>query len=314
MKNDPIVAALARLDEIDPQTADGKKHLAKALSAKSNLVAAKAARIAGETLCADLMPDLAAAFGRFLEKGAALDKGCAASTAIARALVAFDCDDASLFRRGIKHVQMEAVWGGAQDTAAELRSICAMGLANSGDPRRLRDLTELLVDREWTARAGAVRAIAAVGSEAASLLLRYKTLLGDKDAEVLSESISALLETDGAEALPLACELAGSRTADVRETAILALGASRRADAIEWLKQQYEHSADTAAKKCILLALASSRTEAAIDFLLGLIRDASPGAASLALSALTIQRADPHLRAAVEEAARNRTDIPKLPE
>jgi len=220
--------------------------------------------------------------------------------------VKLDHDDADLFRRGMKHVQMEGVWGGSEDTAAELRAVCATGLANSRDPRKLRAMVELLTDRQWPARIGAVRAIATVGSEAAALLLRFKALIGDREPEVLSECLTGLLEVDGAEALPLAAQLVDAKEAEVREAAILALGASRRADAIEYLKEKFGAAADRDTRKCILLALASSRTETAIEFLLDLIRQGSDTTAALALSAMSIHAGDARLQEAVEQAKAGR--------
>jgi HEAT repeat protein len=306
MKNDPIQTALAALDDIQVGAPDAGKRFGKALAAKSNLIVAKAARIAGDAQLTELTGDLAAAFGRFLDKGSAADKGCVALTAMARALVKLDHDDADLFRRGMKHVQMEGVWGGSEDTAAELRAVCATGLANSRDPRKLRAMVELLTDRQWPARIGAVRAIATVGSEAAALLLRFKALIGDREPEVLSECLTGLLEVDGAEALPLAAQLVDAKEAEVREAAILALGASRRADAIEYLKEKFGAVADRDTRKCILLALASSRTETAIEFLLDLIRQGSDTTAALALSAMSIHAGDARLQEAVEQAKAGR--------
>jgi HEAT repeat protein len=306
MKNDPIQTALAALDDIQVGAPDAGKRFGKALAAKSNLIVAKAARIAGDAQLTELTGDLAAAFGRFLDKGSAADKGCVALTAMARALVKLDHDDADLFRRGMKHVQMEGVWGGSEDTAAELRAVCATGLANSRDPRKLRAMVELLTDRQWPARIGAVRAIATVGSEAAALLLRFKALIGDREPEVLSECLTGLLEVDGAEALPLAAQLVDAKEAEVREAAILALGASRRADAIEYLKEKFGAAADRDTRKCILLALASSRTETAIEFLLDLIRQGSDTTAALALSAMSIHAGDARLQEAVEQAKAGR--------
>src|SRR6516164_8318020 len=120
MKNDPIETALARLDEIDPLDPAGRADLSKALSAKFNLVIAKAARIAGEACVTQVKDDLAAAFQRLLPRGAAADKRCAALTAIARALYALDYDDPELYRAGMKHFQLEASFGPPVDTAADL--------------------------------------------------------------------------------------------------------------------------------------------------------------------------------------------------
>lgn len=306
MKNDPIESALARLDEIPLHTPEGKAAFTKALAAKSSLVVAKGARLIGNAQWTELNGEMAGAFDRMIAKGAAADKGCAAMIAIARALVQLDYDAPDLFLRGIRHVQMEAAWGGAVDTAAELRGVCAMGLVNSTYPHKLRELLPLLVDGAWRVRAGAIRAIAVIGTEAASLLLRFKMLSGDSDCEVMSECFMAMLALEGSESVPLVAGFARSGSDEVREAAILALGASRRADAVEWLIAEFARTADPAGRNCILLSLSTSRVEAAIAFLLGLIRSGSPSASALAIDALAIHSRDEQLRAQVEAAAASR--------
>ena len=205
---------------------------------------------------------------------------------------------------------MEPVWGGSSDTAVELRAVCAMGLVSTAYPRMLRELVDLLVDREWQARAGAVRAIATIGSEAASLLLRLKSLLGDEEPEVLSDCFSGLLAVEGAEALPLVTTFARTRNQEVREAAILALGASRRADAVEWLKERFGGVADPETRQCILLSLATSRTEPAIAFLLDVIRGGSVEASAMAVSAMEINRTDRRIQEEVEKALEARATAP----
>ncbi len=306
MKNDPVQAALAALDEIPPHTAEGRKQLAKALASRSNLVAAKAARIAGDAQWTGMTDDLAAAFERFLKGGADLDKGCVAMNAIARALFALDYRECELFLHGIRHVQPEPVWGGSSDTAAELRAICAMGLASTSYPDRLRALVDLLVDREWQARAGAARAIAAIGSEAAMLLLRFKALSGDREPDVLSDCFSGLLASDGLEGVRLVTSFAGAKDREVREAAILALGASRRGEVIEWLKERFANVADPETRQCILLSLATSRTESAIGFLLGLIRDGAGATSAMAVSAMEVNRADRRIEEEIGKALQAR--------
>lgn len=306
MKNDPVELARARLDEIPLHTEEGRRQIAKALASKSNLVAAKAARIAGDAQWSELTSELAAAFDRFLNRGADLDKGCAALNAIARALYTLDFSDPDLYLKGMKHVQMEPVWGGSVDTAAELRAVCAMGLASTSWPEKLRELVHLLVDREWQARAGAARALASAGSEPALLLLRLKALSGDQEPEVLSDCFNGLLAAEGAEAVRLVASFALSKDQGVREAALLSLGASRRADAVEWLTERFVRVADIDTRQCILLSLATSRTEPAIAFLLELIRDGSGSSSELAMAAMEINRVDRRFQEQVEEALRAR--------
>jgi HEAT repeat protein len=308
MKNDPIESAIERIDHIPLRTPEGKAALAKALAAKSNLVVAKAARAAGGAQWIEMAEEMVLAFDRMIAKGAAIDKGCAAMTAIARALVQFDSDVPELFLRGMRHVQKEPVWGGTEDTAIELRGVCAIGLANSSYSDKLRELVPLLVDGAWGARVGAIRALAAIGSEPASLLLRFKMLSGDTETEVMSECFAAVLAVEGASGVPLVTKFAGSGDGEVREAAILALGESRRADAVEWLTAEFASVADPSLRKCILLALSTSRTEAAIGFLLDVVRNGSVSSANHAMAALAIHTHDEALRAQTDEASRARGD------
>ncbi len=248
------------------------------------------------------MTNLAAAFDRMIEKGASVDKGCAAMIAIARALVQLDYDGPNIFLAGMRHVQMEGSYGPPIDTAAELREVCAMGLANSAYPHKLREIILLAVDKEWRVRAGAIRAIAVVGNESASLLLRYKMLIGDRDPEVMSDCFASVLQLEGSEGVKLVAGFAKSDNPEIREAAILAIGASRRSDAIDWLIARFPQTADPPGRKCILLALSTSRTETAMEFLLGQIRTATDTTAGLAADALGIHSRDHHLADQIDAA------------
>ena len=127
------------------------------LDRKVNLLAAKAAALAGEFGRVDLAPQLAAAFSRFIADAARSDKGCRALKAIAKAL--FDLgappEAGEVFLAGIRHVQKEGGFGPPEDVAAELRGICALGLVKIGYPDVLVELADLLTDAEPEARAGA---------------------------------------------------------------------------------------------------------------------------------------------------------------
>jgi len=246
------------------------------------------------------------AFDRLIKRGAEADKGCAATIAIARALYALDYDGADLYLTGMHHVQREPGYLRPTDAAVELRAVCAMGLASTNYRYKMRELVDLLTDSEWQARAGAARAIAAVGSETAALVLRLKTRLGDEEPDVLADCFSGLIEIEGADALPLVTSFTESGEEEVRDAAILALGASRRADAINWLKERFGQVADRETRKSILLALATSRTEPAIEFLLDVIRTGSEQSSALAVTAMEVNRGDSRIREEVERALRAR--------
>ena len=100
--------------------------------------------------------------------------------------------------------------------------------------------------------------------------------------------------------------MADSAAEEVREAALLALGASRRADGIEILKARYEATADPKTKKCVLLALSSSRTEQAIEYLCGLIREGSQATIDAVISSMSLHRDDARIQDQIEKALSSR--------
>lgn len=308
MKPDPADAIPERLALVDPGTAEGAKVFASALASKYFRVVVKAAKIADNLRAVTLCPAMAEKLRALLDKADGADKGCAAMEALARALVSLDLDDPELYLLGMKYVQKEASWGPPVDTAVSLRATCAMGLANGYYPSKLQPMIELLVDPEWGARVGAARAIGAVGTEAAFLLLRFKARVGDENAEVISQCLESLLAGEGAAALDLATSIATGGSEETREAAVLALGASRRADAVAWLMARVPVTMRERDRQSLLLAISSSRTEAALDYLLELLRTASSAVFAQANEALAIHNRDGQLRERIDEAiaARNK--------
>src|SRR5260370_37625918 len=110
--------------------------LRKALDDRANVVVAKAAKIAAELELQDLMPDMARAFDRLLEKPVASDPQCWGKNALAIALRDLGYQCAEPFLRGLRHIQMEAVWGGRSDTAQVLRAACCAALPQCTDSPR----------------------------------------------------------------------------------------------------------------------------------------------------------------------------------
>src|SRR6185503_944611 len=112
----------------DPTSPDSLALLHQVLAGRSSHAAAKAAAIAGEHEIDGLVPDLVAAFERFSIEAVKKDPGCAAKTAIADALYRMNRAETDVYLKGIRHVQMEPVFGGKADTATELRGVCALAL------------------------------------------------------------------------------------------------------------------------------------------------------------------------------------------
>ncbi len=291
---------LAELRRQEPSP-EGRAELARHLNSKMNQVAAKAARIAAEWQAAELIPELAAAFERFLVKPETSDTRCAAKIEILKALCRLEYSSPSLFRRGIRHVQMEADWGRLVDTAAEVRALSAMGLAQTDYPEAVEEILPLLLDSERDARIGAVRAIAASGLPGDTLLLRLKALTGD-EPEVLGECLSALLRATPANSMEFVAKFLEHGDEAAAEAAALALGESRQEGAFEVLRNTFAHAHGRALRSTLLLAIALLRREAAIDYLLDLVRNGEGQTAADAAAALDMYKEDPKLRERLEEA------------
>src|ERR1700691_3058581 len=196
---------LAGLDAIRKQPADAVEPLRKALTNRNNFIAAKAADIARELRDTQLTPELLKAFGHFFDNPIKSDPQCWAKNAIGKALAAFEHQEPEVFLRGMKHIQLEPVWGGSSDSAGTLRSTCAFALVQCRglrEPELLQHLVDLLGDKEKSVRADAVRAIEQVGSPSAALLLRLKAITGSDEPEVLGACYGGVLRIEGPKSIP----------------------------------------------------------------------------------------------------------------
>jgi hypothetical protein len=308
-KPDPVELALERLGNLrtEPNTAVVAAELRKALKDRSNLVVAKAATIAGELRITDVIADLAAAFDRLMANPAKLDKRCAATFAIAGALHSLDYVEPDPYLRGIRHVQKEGSFGPPVDEAAKLRAQCALGLVRSRYPDALVIVAELLADPESHARIGAVRALASNGGEGGVMLLRYKALIGDKDSEVVTECLSALLSADFSRSLPFVARFMDAEDEEFAESAVLAIAAQRRAEAFAVLRAKWDRSVYSELRDKLLAAFATMRLEEASNFLVELVESASTPTAVTIVKVLAAYHRDEvvrkKLRAIVEAGA-----------
>ena len=266
---------LAALDALPAERTAKIDALQRALSGSHYRIAAKAARLAEDALLYELVPKMLDAYARFLDKPLKTDPSCYAKKAIARALVALDCNDTEFYRRGLQYRQLEPVWGGTADTAVDVRTSCAMGLVASGYSRALVELTALLHDTDAAARVGAVRAIACGNPREAELLLRSKVLGGDAEPQVLGECFSGLLDVEPDESIGLVAGYLTHADEAVRELAALALGESRLDGALAPLQQAWnEPLLGNELRRSLLRAAAAHRSDAAVDWLLALVAEA----------------------------------------
>jgi hypothetical protein len=302
-----VDAELAVLDELPADRTAKVEALKRALSGHYR-VAAKAARAAEDSLLYELVPSLLASYARFLDKPLKQDPSCFAKKALARALVALDCNDVEFFLRGVRYRQLEPVWGGTADTAVDVRSSCAMGLVASGYSRALVELTALLNDADAAARLGAVRAIACGNPREAELLLRSKVLSGDAEPQVLGECFTSLLSAEPEESIGFVAGYLGHADDGVRELAALALGESRLEGALAPLKDAWNGVLLGAElRRTLLRAAAAHRSEAAFDWLLTIVADARAPVALEAIEALALYRHNAKLER-LEAAVRDRAD------
>jgi len=272
------LAALEQLRRQPRETA--VTPLQKALAQRNNYLVAKAADLSRDLRLSELIPDLVATFDRFFANPIKSDPQCWAKNAISKALAGLEYEEAELYLRGMRHVQLEPVWGGQSDTAATLRATCALALVpcrSLSETQLLSYLLELFADKEKSVRAEAARAVASVGSPSAALLLRLRAVLGGDEPEVFGACCSGILSIEGTAAVPWVRRFLAAAD-DVAAEAALAIAADRSLEAFAALRDRSLEEHDPWFLGVLLSAIALTRQEAAIEFLLELVRTRSPHA------------------------------------
>ncbi len=309
-KSVKLEQALAELDAIrdDPQSDQATAFLRHSLQKQPAIVVANSAKLIGDQELRDLVPDLVAAFPRFVADGVKQDPGCFAKFRIAEALYKLEIPSEEIFLTGIRYVQLEPVWGGSEDTACSLRNVCALGLVNASYAEVMLELADLLADREPTVRSGAIRAIAGSGQLAALPLLRYKAQVGDAELAVMADCWATLLEMDADRSLPLVQKHLVDPTFDnlaLCEIAALAIGEAKVVGGFAvleafWQRIRTRQLQFDELNRSVLLAIAMLRSPEAIKFLKGMLREQPVPEAIAALAALRIYQSDRNLWEQVE--------------
>ena len=285
------------------------KATAKALSDRHYLLVARAAELCAERLIYDSEPDLIRAYDRLLANPAKKDPGCTAKGAIARALVALDSQDSDFYLAGIRYEQREPVWGGTVDTAVDLRCTCAMGLVATAYPRALIELVTLLHDPEPHARSGAARAIACTEPLAAEAVLRSKALTGDPEAEVIGDCLVGLLQVEPDASPSFVAGFLDDPDPDIDQLAALALGESRLDEALRLLRERWdEQPLKRDRDRLLLRAAVLHRSEAAFEWLCGLVANGDKTSARLIVEELAVYRANKKLHRRLSAAMDERDD------
>ncbi len=291
--------------------ADAVALIRKSLVNRSNFLVAKAARLAEDTGLTDLIPELLAAYDRFFINAEKADPQCWAKNALSRALSKLECRDKDVFLRGLRHHQMEPVWGGVSDSAGTLRANCAHALVacdGLDNQELLVLLLDALVDKDKSVRVEAVRAAAQLG-EIAVPVLRLRAMIRGEEPEVLGQCFSALLAIERDAAIPFVAGFLDPGDDPAGEAAF-ALAEMRSQSALAALLKRQKEFADEWFSGVLLSAVALTRLPEAIDFLISLIEH-EEREAPRAIEALSRVPANDELSARLEQTVQA-TGSPKL--
>jgi hypothetical protein len=258
-----------------------------------------------------LIPDLVRAFDRLFEKPVERDPQCWGKNAIAITLRDLGYQSSEPFLRGLRHIQMEPVWGGREDTAQVLRAACCAALPQCADLTRdevLRHLVDAFTDVSDKVRVDAARSLEHMGGADCALLLRLKARIGDKESHVTGQTFESLLRLQREGALPFVAEFLDSDGDEVCGEAALALGSSRLPEALTILKQACKRPRDWNRKQVFLRGISASRLPEAIEFLVDLLNSGRAGEPAQALEALALHRDATDIKRTVEEAIMRKRD------
>jgi HEAT repeat protein len=294
-------AELAALSN-KPLTEDALADIQHALLGSNNYLAAQAAAVIEKRKIEALLPDLLTAYDFFLDDPARRDKGCLAKTAVVKALVALNSYEEQLFLQGVRYIQMEPVYGGQADSAADLRSQSALGLLQLGYGDILFELVNLLQDSELQCRMTAVSALVALGSDSSELLLRFKCLAGDADPKVVDNCFAGLLEINLDRSLPFVAQFLEDEDDILAESAALALGETADVRAFDLLHAVWQSTVSEKKRTSLMLPIALTRQEAAFEFLFETIRTGPESYAKAAVDACRIYDYDKQFQERVRKA------------
>lgn len=293
MPTPSIDRQLQELRALSDRLPDGAalERLRDYLGNRSNVIVARASKLAAGIPEHPLGPELVAAFHRFLVDPVRTDRGCLAKVAVVDALRASTDPNVDVFFAGLRHVQLEPTYGGRVDTAAALRAGCALGLVEAGVDGVLDELAVLLADAEADARLGAARALAACGP-LATPLLRLKALTGDDQPLVTAECLSGLMTIAPLESFDFVSSLIDPARPEMSGHAAMALAESRMPQAFEVLKAKWDAALLPEFRRELLLPIGLTRDEHAPTFLLNVLESGDFPAATAAIAALAIYKGD----------------------
>jgi hypothetical protein len=301
---------LKGLEELrrDPPAEAPVAVLEAALSSRHGLLIAKAATIIREQRYGGFGGALESALGKLLEAAWSHDPGCEAKCAIVEAMGELGLRSEDLWLRGIRHQQMEPVWGKSIDTAGRLRGLCLHELAAVRHPDAPYEIVRLLHDKEPEARETAAEAAGMLPQIAAELLLRHKILSGDAEARVTLMCFEQLAAIAAAESMDFFAEQLQSEAADIFEGAALAIASSHQPTAFPLLSEAFERRMEPRDRTLLISAIALLRSDDSLAFLLTVIEDGATTYARAAVKALTIWQGHDDRVAQIKAAVESRGD------
>jgi HEAT repeat protein len=317
MANQKVERQLERLKEIRSAgpSESGLQELRKALDDKVNLIVAKASAIAAEWQSHSLLPSLLAAYNRLFEDAAKADPQCWGKNELSKCLKELGVAESAVFIRGLNHFQWESTWGGKTDSAALLRSTCALALVQCTDiPRHeiLLHLVTAFTEADANVRTDAARALEQMNGRDVALLLRLKARTGDKEARVTGQVLESILAIEGASGVPFVSDFLKSPDNEISEESALALGASRLPEAVEALKAAFLDTLHGHGGTAILRAISASRQDSAFHFLLEQVKTARRPVAEDVLWALQLHRDSQDIVSRIRLAVAQREELKLL--
>ncbi len=187
------------------------------------------------------------------------------------------------------------------------RRECARGvvaLARTGSTDLPLVAGAMLADPEPGVRQAAADALGYRQSRSAASALALKLATGDAEPGVTLAVMSALLAAAPDWALPRIAERLGGRGEEA-EVAALALGQSRRDDALTHLLEALGACVTSRDRALYLRAIGLHRSDRALEAMLAVVRSERAADARAAVLALAPRRFDPGVRERVAEAVRD---------
>lgn len=277
-------------------TPDAVRQLRQAIRSRTSLLVSAAVDIATDRGLTELLPEIEAAFDRFLVDGEHTDKGCRAKTSIAVALNHFEFTGTAVFLGGVRYVQLEASFGPKEDTAIDVRCECIRGLARINHPNCHLIFVYSLVDLQTKVRVAAVKALAFLGEPEGQVMLRLTVLKAnlavDKEAEVVAECFAGLMSMAPQTSLEFVSRYLSNGSSELFEFAALAIGGSHVPESFGILHAAWDDNLSPTVRQRLLLPIALVRSDEAFDFLLEVLRSSDRKVSLETLLALRLYQSD----------------------